>query len=73
MPDSERRYDEKIAAALGISHEELSQTAWELDTLGRTENYLLVIKFKDTSPQHILEKIKGMTAHTVYLDPDRLG
>ncbi|HXB45610.1 MAG TPA: hypothetical protein VNV85_16200 [Puia sp.] len=64
--------NERLAYLLGITHEELELTDWEMDENNR--DHTLVVKFNpgNSSPE-ILKKITGLDInYTVLLEPNAL-
>ncbi len=65
--ETEKR-DKKIAAALGITYDELAETDFYIDSEGHDAFFLIV--FEQSSPHPVLDKIKGLEGgNTVRLDP----
>lgn len=69
-----QKRDELIAFTLGITADELEQTEWSLDEMTTKDGAAaLLVKFREGSPRHILEKIKGLDQNnTVRVDPNAL-
>jgi hypothetical protein len=68
----EERRDRKLAESLGLSYEELQELDWHLEENISSDGdiYSLMVKFSDSSPKHILQKIKGLDeTNTVHLPP----
>jgi len=58
----QQKDDEKLAAILGITYDELIQTEWhqEADEDDEGNCYGFVVYFEDSSPKHILKKIRNL-------------
>ena len=68
----EERLTKKLAKSIGIPHEEFVELDWYLDTDESKDGlvYSQLLRFRDNSPEHILNKIKGLDdTNTLYLDP----
>ena len=71
----EEESDKRIAAALGISIDDLNQLDFEISSNESDEGlvYEYIIHFQDSSPKEILEKIEGLSSRNyVYLEPFEL-
>lgn len=67
----ENRYQE-LANVLGISYDELQQTEFEIDDDTNNDGLVvnLIVRFDESSPINILQKIKGLDGdNCVYLSP----
>lgn len=76
MQAQEENRDRRLAEALGITYDELQQTDWEFDEITNNDDLVvdLRVKFGESSPKHILEKIDGLDEdNTVSIDPNALG
>ncbi len=68
----EERFTINMAKIIGISHEELDELDWYLDTDESKDGlvYSQLLIFRDSNPKHILNRIKGLDdTNTLYLDP----
>lgn len=75
-----KEQDSKLADALGITYDELQQTDWKLlEVMNDLNDYdqipvEIIVKFSETSPKHILAKIKGINEdNEVHLSPSDAG
>lgn len=62
----------KVAGELGITSDELEELNWYIDSWESNDGQIcsILIRFRDGSPKHILNKIEAMDDNnTVYLDP----
>ena len=65
--------EEKLAAFLGITYDELNETQWHQEPNESDDGFVFgyFVKFEKTSPNHILKKIKGLDANNqVYYSID---
>jgi hypothetical protein len=71
----QQKDDEDLAKLLGITYDELCETDWHIETDESRDNlvYGYVVYFEDSSPRHILDKIKGLDKdNQVWLSPHEL-
>lgn len=71
----QQKEDEKLAELLGITYDELIETEWHIETDESKDGlvYGYVVYFEDSSPKHILKKIKGIDKdNQVWLSPHDL-
>lgn len=71
----QQKEDENLAKLLGITYDELCETDWHIETDESKDGlvYGYVVYFEDSSPKHILNKIKGLDKdNQVWLSPHDL-
>ena len=64
MEQQELREEENLAKSLGLTHEELEQTEWHMESFHSKDGMLYehVIYFSPDTPKEILEKIDGLNS-----------
>ena len=66
----EQKRARAIAQRLGISYDELLETAYTLDDNESNDGliYNHIVRFQESSPKHILDKIEGLQNYTVNIE-----
>jgi hypothetical protein len=65
----------RLAELLGIRYDEFEQTDWEIEEQAAEDGSIskILVRFNESSPAHILEKINGLDAnHSILVDASAL-
>jgi len=65
----ERRQEQAVAEALGITTDELRQVEYDIDEVGSDDGvpYYTLVEFREGSSEAVMRKIKGLEGRSVRL------